>query len=217
VVIREGPSVPKRRSIPTPPSLPPVPIRDGWQAVGYAWTVCTCLTPVLIPMVLTILALFGLIRLGEAARADLSIRDRRGVSFDRLECPAPPGEDNEEFLSEVQYLSGWPDRLCLWDNDIATRLAGAFGRHPWVEQVERIVLAPDRSIRVHLRFRIPVLAVRYGGQLRAVDAHGILLPATAPTNGLPRFQGVAALPQGPAGTPWGDAAVTAAASQMALP
>jgi hypothetical protein len=67
-----------------------------------------------------------------------------------------------------------------------------------------------------LRFRTPILGVRYGGYLRAVDSHGILLPATAPTRGLPVYEGVAATPKGPAGTPWGDPGVTAAAGHEAV-
>ncbi len=122
-----------------------------------------------------------------------------------------PGLDSDEFLSEVQYLAGWPDRLCLLDEDLSSRIAGAFARHPWVEQVENVTLRPDRSVRVRLRFRTPILAVRYGGQLRAVDVQGILLPVTAPTSSLPIYEGVASTPGGPAGTPWGDPAVMAAA------
>jgi hypothetical protein len=172
---------------------------------------CSWLTPVLLPMLLTALVLFGLVRLGQAARPDLSARERSCVSFATIECVPPPGLDTDEFLSEVQYLAGWPDRLCLLDKDLCSRLAGAFARHPWVEQVESVTLHPDRSVRVRLRFRTPILAVRYGGQLRAVDAQGILLPATAPTSSLPIYVGVAASPQGPAGKPWGDPGVTAAA------
>jgi hypothetical protein len=44
-----------------------------------------------------------------------------------------------------------------------------------------------------------------------VDAHGILLPKSAPTTALPVFPGTAAPPAGPVGTRWGDAAVEAAA------
>jgi hypothetical protein len=62
-----------------------------------------------------------------------------------------------------------------------------------------------------------VLAVSLAGQLRAVDGKGILLPASAPTEGLPIFQEVAAPPKGPAGTPWGDPAVEAAARAAAQP
>jgi hypothetical protein len=47
---------------------------------------------------------------------------------------------------------------------------------------------------------------------RAVDAHGILLPASAPTEGLRRFPGTAPPPAGLAGKPWGDPAVMAAAA-----
>jgi hypothetical protein len=215
-VRREGPIVPKHRSLPNPPPLPPEASRLARFVAAYVWTLLSWMTPALLPMLLLALVLFGLVRVGQAARADLCTRERYRVSFPTVECLPPSGLDRDEFLSEVQYLTGWPDRVCLLDDDLSSRLAGAFARHPWVEQVESVTLGPDRSVRVRLRFRTPILAVRYGGQLRAVDAQGILLPITASTRGLPRYEGVAATPKGPAGTPWGDPGITAAASHEAV-
>jgi hypothetical protein len=205
--------VPKSRVVVSPP-LPPLSerlTRLGWT---YGWTLASWLMPMLMPMLLTALALFGLIRLGQAARADLATHQHQSISFASIQCEPPPGMDREDFLGEVQYLAGWPDRVDLIDND-TSRLAEAFARHPWVEQVESISLERDHSVQVRLRFRKPVLAVYANGQIRAVDAQGILLPAAAPTTGLHMYEGVAASPKGPAGTPWGDPYLTLAANHKA--
>jgi hypothetical protein len=81
--------------------------------------------------------------------------------------------------------------------------------------VERVTLTQGRRLRVELRHRVPALAVVHDGRLRAVDGDGVLLPEAAPTEGLPLFCGEPSVPQRPAGSPWGDPAVTAAARAAA--
>jgi hypothetical protein len=157
------------------------------------------------------LVLAGLILLGRLAMEQLREHDRYTLPFTDIECPSPPGRSCAEFLDEVQYLANSPGRLHVLDEHLPERLAACFSRHPWVEKVERVQVAPPRQVRVSLVFRRPVLAVPVAGDLRAVDAHGILLPRTAPTAELPVFSGYAGPPAGPAGTRWGDATVEAAA------
>jgi hypothetical protein len=161
------------------------------------------------------LVFVGLQRLGQATRDGVRHLDRYTAEFADLDCTPPPGGSRDDFLAEVQYLAGLPDRLRLLNDDLAPRLAEAFARHPWVEQVERVSVVPPGRVQVRLVYRRPVLAVRWQGRLWAVDRHGVLLPATADTEGLPVFAGDAAAPAGPAGTPWGDAAVAAAARTAA--
>src|SRR5207247_10015721 len=107
--------------------------------------------------------------------------------------------------------AGRPDRLRLLDEDLPARLAEAFARHPWVEQVERVTVVPPRQLEVHLVYRTPALAVLLAGQRRAVDGQGVVLPATAGSEGLPLYAGPVTSPIGPAGQPWGDRALEAAA------
>jgi hypothetical protein len=164
---------------------------------------------------LAVLALFlgGLLVLGKLAGERLAAGDRYVISFADIECaPSPPGA-RAEFLDEVQYLAGLPDRVRLLDADLGDRLAEAFARHPRVEKVDRVEVVPPRRVRLHLVFRVPVLAVPLAGRTRAVDRFGTLLPRDTPTEGLPVYAGRAAPPRGPAGTPWGDAAVEAAARE----
>jgi hypothetical protein len=157
---------------------------------------------------------FLVIALGRMARDHLGDQDRYTLALADIVCEPPPGQKKDEFLAEVQYLSNLPERLRLLDDDLKEQLTAAFARHPWVEKVQRVQVTPSGVI-AHLRYRTPVLAVPLSGRLRAVDAHGILLPLAADTAGLPVFPGTAPPPAGPAGTPWGDSAIEKAAAHAA--
>jgi hypothetical protein len=159
--------------------------------------------------------LAGIFFLGKEARDHLRGSDRYTVAFADMDCQPPAGMRREDFLAEVQYLAEVPEPMRLLDDGLPPRLAAAFARHPWVERVERVEIVPPRQVRVRLVYRRPVLAVTVAGRTRAVDAHGILLPATTVTQGLTVFSGQAPPPAGPAGTRWGDAAVEAAARAAA--
>ena len=150
--------------------------------------------------------------------------DRFTISFGEIACTPPPEYIQiGTFLTEVQYVSGYPDRVRVLEDNLPTRLADAFRRHPWVERVERVEILPGRQVTVALTYRVPVLAVvtnrsfpeiGAGHQTRsgrAVDSHGVLLPATAPPAGLPILAGEFSEPRGGAGTLWSDAVVRSAA------
>jgi hypothetical protein len=164
------------------------------------------------PLVGAGLLVLGLIVLGKAARDRLRQHQDYALAVGDIDCPAPPGMRRPEFLAEVQYLGPLPDRLPALDDETAVRLSAAFARHPWVESVEEVRLLPPSGARVRLVFRTPALAVPQPGGTRVVDGHGVLLPAGAPTEGLPVYVGSAPPPAGLAGEPWGDPAVTAAAA-----
>lgn len=142
-------------------------------------------------------------------------RERYLVPMAEVECAPPPGLSRQEFLDEVQYLAELPARLPLLDEALPARLEAAFARHPWVERVEAVTVTPPRHITVQLSYRRPVLAVPLGGVLRAVDGAGVLLPKSAPTADLPRYEGTPAPPRGGAGTAWGDADVERHARALA--
>jgi hypothetical protein len=157
--------------------------------------------------------LLGLIALGRTAWQQLQEHPRYTIHFADIDCPPPPHRQRAEFLDEVQYLSNLPDHLQLLEEDLSKRLADAFARHPWVEKVERVVLLPTRQVQVRLRYRRPVLAVPLAGQLRVVDAQGVLLPRDTPATRLPVFSGPVPPPRNRAGLPWGNAAIEAAAQK----
>jgi len=152
---------------------------------------------------------------GKLALEQLRDSDRYVMPFTDIECSPPPPQDRDEFLLEVRYRNEMPEQLHLLEADLASRLAAAFARHPWVEKVGQVKIEPPRRVLVRLTYRTPVLAVWQGEQVRAVDRHGVLLPPTAKTEGLPAFPGHAKPPVGSAGMPWGDAAVEEAARSAA--
>src|SRR5438445_11816591 len=64
----------------------------------------------------------GLGWLGDLARHHLGPRDRYRVSFSQIECEPPPGKDRATFLSEVRYVSSFPDSFQLLDSELASKL-----------------------------------------------------------------------------------------------
>lgn len=166
-------------------------------------------------------ALGGLLALGHATREGVRDLDRYTVRFADTDCAAPPGMTRADFLAEIQYLAGLPDRLPILDGDLPRRLAAAFADHPWVESVERVEVTPERRVRARLRFRHPALAVswldgRGAVQTRVVDATGVLLPQSAETAGLPLWNAGNRGPDRPAGRAWGRPAIESAARTAAF-
>jgi hypothetical protein len=157
------------------------------------------------------LILGGVIFLGRWTLERLRERDRHPFSFVDISCEPPPGLSHADFLDEVQYLGSFPASLHLREPELAQRLARGFALHPWVAKVEKVEVVPPGEVRVRLRYRRPALAVPVAGQLRIVDSQGVLLPRGASGVGVPVYKGKASPPAGPAGTPWGDAAVENAA------
>ena len=154
---------------------------------------------------------FGLSRLGEEARRNIGPRDRYAVKFADIRCDPPPGTTRETFLTEVRYASNVSPTLQTLDPDLAAKLSGAFGAHPWVAGVEGVTVEPPDVVTVKLIYRVPVLAVSVGDSKRAVDAKGSLLPVSAPTADLPELLNVPPLlPDATAGKPWPDEVVVRA-------
>ena len=149
--------------------------------------------------------LAGLIALGRWGLEQLRGHERYLVPVAEIACEPPAGLDRAAFLEQVRfYHPALPERVDLLDEELPQRLKLAFADHPWVEAVDDVAVAPPRQITVRLTYRRPVLAVRWGGELRAVDGHGVLLPKSAPTAGLPVYDGTPAPPRGREGTRWGD-------------
>jgi hypothetical protein len=195
------------------------------------------LAETLAPLVAGLLALVGVLVAGRGARAALECHAAWQVRVGDVECTAPPGLTRAEFLTEVQYLGQIPDRLPLLSPATPPRLSGLFCAHPWVESVGQVRVMPRRRVRVDLTLRRPVLAVSLphalaqadgsvgvetrlagGGTLpcRAVDGHGILLPAGAVQDTVPVLQAEVRAPAGSPGTDWGDPRVRQAAALAAF-
>jgi hypothetical protein len=182
----------------------------------------------------------ALVAVGRLTREGLRGSPRYTLPFSAIDCPPPPGQSRGEFLTEVAYGAGCPEQLDVLAEGLAGRLAEAFARHPWVDTVERVAILPGPRVEIRLAYRTPVLAVLLTGPApdgrqvhvpvrslpqggrnetapaRVVDARGVLLPASAPTEGLPVLYHRVGPPAGSAGTRWGDGAVEEAAATAAF-
>ncbi|HET6572030.1 MAG TPA: hypothetical protein VFG68_00380 [Fimbriiglobus sp.] len=154
--------------------------------------------------------------LGGRAGERVAGRDRYAVRIADIACDAPPGKDRPTFLTEVRYLAGLPETVQAVDPKLPELLTAAFAKHPWVAEVVGVTVEPDATVRVALRFRVPVLAVRVIGdsEVRTVDRAGVLLPPGAPRP--PTELANAVLPpKRLAGEVWNDPTVTRAAELAA--
>jgi hypothetical protein len=158
--------------------------------------------------------LAAIIWLSHWAQPQLRDQARYLVPVADIECDSPEAIQRPTFLGEVQYFGQLPDKVSLLDKDLPAQLTRAFGRHPWVEKVDKVALTAPDKIAVRLTFRVPVLAVRSGDELHAVDGSGVRLPKNAPTRGLPVYDGAARPPRGPPGTHWGDSDVEREARKL---
>ena len=122
----------------------------------------------------------------------------------------------ETFLTEVRYDTNFSPTFQTLDIDLSRRISAAFATHPWVASVDAVTVEPPNAVSVKLAFRTPVLAIPVQGGKRAVDAKGVLLPISAPTDSLPALVNASPLPAGPhAGQPWPDELVVRAAAVAA--
>jgi hypothetical protein len=160
------------------------------------------------------LVVLGVIALGRQAADALRNQERYVLSFTDIDCIPPDGLSHADFLHEVEYLAGWPDRMSVLEEDLPARLAASFAMHPWVEKVDQVEVKPPRQVRVRLTFREPVL--RVAELNRAVDRTGVLLPVTARAGGLPVLVTAVKGPAGVPGARWGSPEVEAAAATAAL-
>ena len=105
-----------------------------------------------------------------------------------------------------------PETVPAIDPRLPEALTVAFAAHPWVKSVDAIEPTPG-GLRVGLTFREPVLVVPVAGEAspRVVDPGGVLLPPSAPTEGLATMAHEVPPPTEGAGRTWPDPDVTRAA------
>ncbi len=141
---------------------------------------------------------------------------RHQVDFGRIEHTPLPDHVPASFLEEVRALGGFPAMLDTRDADLPARLGEAFGRHPWVDKVERVRRGSPGEIEVELTFRTPVANGTFQGRRFLLDRQGVILP---PVRGLAaqllEIRGATNAPAGLPGQRWGDPAVETAAAVAA--
>ncbi len=161
-----------------------------------------------------VLLLVSIVSLSRWGREFLYDRDRYQVGFGEIECTPPEVMDRTKFLDQVHYLSSLPAKLNVLSDELPDQLREGFAKHPWVERVDDVAITPPKRIHLKLTYRVPVLAVKFGDKVYAVDGHGIRLPGDAPTRDLPVYDGEAKKFAIPEGTRWGDPNVEAAARKL---
>lgn len=125
-----------------------------------------------------------------------------------------------DITAEVLRDASLDTQLPLDDPELARRIARAFDVHPWVRSVDRVEVTSPAAAHVSITFREPVAMVRVAGGLLPVDGEGVVLPSDDFTPeeaaAYPVVGGVRSLPQGPAGSAWGDPAVEEAVAVVAV-
>ncbi len=184
----------------------PSPEKSTWRQT---WLLkCTLL------LLFVALFLGAVIWAGRWGLEQLRGSDRYRADFSDIECDPPVGMKKQDFLDEVRFEAHLPRQFSILEAELPVMLRTGFAKHHWVEKVDSVEINSAKHIVVKLTHRRPVLAVRVGDELRAVDGNGVLLYTNAPTAGLPVYEGNARPPQGRAGTRWGDPNVEAAARKL---
>ncbi len=129
--------------------------------------------------------------------------------------PTPERPVPENLLEQVRELGKLPRELSILDETLATKLAAAFSRHPWVARVVKVRKSHPANITVELEYRQPVGMVQVKGGRFPIDAAGVVLPpgdfTAADLKRFPTIQG----PTPPAslhpGVAWNEPSLQAAA------
>ncbi len=189
------------------PSARPNPAGVG----GGSGTVFRVLARSLLAVGIVVAVVAAVSWLGDKSGQQVAGRDRYLVPVADVKCDPPPGVERAAFLSEVRHLGQLPASLSAVDPQTPATLAAAFARHPWVERVDTVNIAPDRTVTAGLTFRTPTLAVRVTQDLdmRVVDRHGVLIPAAA--DGLPVLTPTVPPPVPKPGEKWAGEVVPRAA------
>ncbi|VTT98595.1 unnamed protein product [Gemmataceae bacterium] len=171
----------------------------------------------IVALTLTVVAgvVWGVARLGDEARRGIGNRDRYTVHFGDIDCTVPPGLERPAFLSEVRYVSNFPETFQSLDSDLGAKLIAAFAAHPWVAATEGVTVTPTGGVQVKLRFRVPVLRVRSEGRAVLIDAGGVVLPAGASAANVAELEGAVRTRPPAAGQVWRDADVKRAVELVA--
>ncbi len=148
---------------------------------------------------------------------DLTSRKEYRLRVENLHFTERPHWVPHDLIGQVAKLENWNAQpISLLEESCCQEIAEAFSRHPWMKKVERVRLRPGGRVDLEITFRKPVAMVQAGrGQFYPIDADAILLPPSdfsrADIKRYPLIENPSTLPQGPAGTYWGDLMVLGAA------
>jgi len=141
------------------------------------------------------------------------------VSIEEILISPPNRFVPQDLIARTVRKAGYVDGIALLDDTLVAKLGEAFSAEPWVKEVRGIRKHRDGRIEVDVVFREPVLMLQTGSGMYAIDAEGVILPpgdfTPEDTHQFPVAVNVRSLPQGPAGSNWGDPAVVGAAQLAA--
>ncbi len=168
---------------------------------------------VLLVLAITASALFFFQKLKNQL-PDLSQREEYQIETNDIALiPAPPHYVPIDVIDQVIKLNELPDQLSLLDQSLVNTIAQAFQKHPWVQKV--VSVRKTNTVEVEVLFRKPTAMIKLKQGLFPVDNEGVLLPpedfSVSDARRYPVVTGIRSIPEGPAGSSWGDLTVTGAA------
>lgn len=146
---------------------------------------------------------------------DISTRPEYQISAAQLKVTQRPYWVPHDLVEQVVHQADLPEQLSLLDDNLVDQIAEAFRLHPWIEKVVSVRKSLQHGVVVQLEYRRPAAMVEVKQGVYPVDAGGVLLPpadfSVAETKRYPLIANIRSTPQGPAGSEWGDPAVSGAA------
>ncbi len=186
--------------------------RSGWR--GSIWN------SRLIVVVLLVCAVPFVRNASRKSEQELQELPRYQVSRSSIQLKDRPDYIPIDLLERVWQQAEIPEQFSILEPGLAEKLGKAFEKSPWVRKVNTLQLNYPKSIAIDLEFRQPVALVRSQQGFYPVDRDGILLPpsdfSVSELSKYPIIDNVQTLPQGAAGTHWGDLAVWGAARLVEL-
>ncbi len=181
-------------------------LRQAGAVLARPWAIATAAAICLLPVVWG-----GFSRLSTELNQVESFRiDWASIEVSELPDWVPP-----TLREQVAAAAGIEGDLSILDDGLAVKIAEAYAAHPWVKSVNRVQVGPLTRVRIDVTFRRPCALVRTTAGLYPIDETGVVLPpadfAVTDEQRFPIIEHRHSLPQGPAGTHWGDLAVLAAA------
>ena len=148
---------------------------------------------------------------------NLSERAEYQLQAEKIHLKDLPHWVPHDLVRQVARLENWDrEPISLLDDSSGKQIATAFARHPWVKKVDRVRILAGAEVELAITFRRPVAMVEAGsGKFYPVDADAVLLPPSdfsrADVKRYPTIINASTLPEGPAGSYWGDLMVLGAA------
>jgi hypothetical protein len=143
----------------------------------------------------------------QAVAHDVLRHDSFRLRLEQLTVTPQPKWIRKDVRDEVFREGGFENDVWLHDPHLAEQISKTFALHPWVAKVDRVSIR-GTAVQVDLTYRRPVCMVEVPGGVFPVDVEGVLLPrddfSPAEARTYPRLAGIATVPAGLVGMPWGD-------------